>query len=320
MSSPIQSTMPQGQDAQFNPTLRPWLRRVWQDRSIILTGAQQNGREEGSWLVYDRYNDPAETAHTADFADFMRAMNTLWDDHDDVIESLTSQKRDIVPNTFYHFNCHNYDALQHLSTKRIYARTSGWQNSVQVARLVLAEMRATEGVQKFKIKGPGLSEDRCDSVVIWLTSELAVLHLLMVLKRQPGLYSGSVPPGVKQVIAGLGWAEEPPETGAGDQLTVLWNSRTHSYGSYLAGLIFFALEQTSKTGILDDQHGYREFLGRTLLYFGTANVSPTDCHRLRRRNELEHMRAVTNHRLVMHSSIAGDLMTYDYFRNPTRLF
>jgi hypothetical protein len=313
------AAIPQANYTDFNASLRQWLRQVWQRRRNILFGAKTEGRMEGADLIYDLYNDPAKNNKVAGFQDFLQAAVALVNDNSDLLEKCYPQDGEVIPADFYHFEPFGYAMLRPRNRLRVYVHTAGWQASLAVCQVVVDAMRGPEGVTKFKIAGPGFSANRGDSVVVWLTNQLAVDYLIAQLKRSAGLFSGSVPPGVKEVVPGLGWSEEPPETVAGAPLTDLYQLSVHSFGSYLAGLMFFALEQTSMASFRDDDAGYREFLGRLVAIFRDADVDPMECHRLRQPKELEHMRAVANHTLVLHSAIAGDLITLDYFRDHKNL-
>lgn len=286
----------------FHPTLHPWLTAVWRDRVRILAAARQEGQTEGAWQVYDRYNDPTAAA-TDDFATFCQELFYLTTDFP--VECAGQQSGDATD--FFHLEPPGCVVAQ--GKARVYVHTPQpvQVHAIAVARAVLGLMQVNADIVKLKVAGPGLSPARGDTVVIWLKHEFAVKWLLVRLK-DPGVAAhchGPVPPGVRPVADGLGWSLEPPRTD-GDEpmaknLTALWQSHDHSFGTYLAGCIFLALATCGPRG--------DKFLDAVLRYFRAAGVDPMNPHRVTMADsEARHRALITSLALILDGGSAGDLI------------
>lgn len=279
----------------FQPNLRPWLKAVWKGRSGIAAGVRKKGRTEGAWLVYDLYNDP----HNQTSNHFKLFLECISEFQDEYAVSVFPQGGKVVDTDFYHMEPDGYDESK--SKSRIYVSTKGqskgddtfmsqWANALCIAYKVL-ELRSTvTGFQKLKVTGPAMSANRHDNVVIWLTGQPAVEAFLVHMRTDEisQHFGNSTPPGTKQVMPGLAWANEPPTTSPSHKLSTLWGSVQHSFGSYLAGCIFLGLERTwNKTE--------SDFLDAVLKMFEMANVDPENAQSVGvSHSKFQHDQTVTN--------------------------
>ena len=273
----------------------PWLQKVWTDRGKIEQGVRTAGRDEGAWLVYDRYNDPTEDPkETEAWTLFRRDSKRLSREYG--IACNPQRGQGWVPNEFYHFGANPRPGK---GLWRIYAhvREPRAYNWTPAAVYCLHVMKALnlEVIEKFKVAGPGLSKDRGDQIVIWLNSEDAKNSTLASLAQSvAGNLDGSVPAGVKQVQAGLGWGKEPTAAEHGSPaVDEAYGTSNHSFGSFLAGVIYLALEQSWRK--TEDQyvHELTEF-------FLNVGIDPANPHVLRTISweELKHLAGVGNGNVV----------------------
>jgi len=260
--------------AAFQANLKPWIEGVWKTKIHIMQGVREKGRKEGAWRVYDLYNDPA----TQTASHFQLFKECIVEFKDEYKLTVAPQKGKWVENDFYHMEPAGYDPQKDKS--RIYVNVKGqskgddtfmsqWANALCVAYKALDLSATLTGFQKLKVSGPGLSPKRHDNVVIWLTGQQAVEAYLLKMRDENFTrhFGATTPPGTKQVMPGLAWANEPPETAKGHKLSTLWEEVQHSFGSYLAGCIFLGLEQShEKTEPV--------FLDAVLAMFKMAGVDP----------------------------------------------
>lgn len=228
----------------FDRGIVPWLQKVWNDRHTIKAGVLQDGRTDGAWLIYGHYNDP-----TVDPSD-SEAWKLFRQDAKRLIREYGigcgPQTGSVIPHDFYHFGNNPRPGK---GLWRIYAhvrepRAYNWTPTA-VYCLHMMKSLNLEVIEKFKVAGPGMSKDRGDQIVIWLNSEADKNTALESLKQTcANNYDGNVPPGVKQVAAGLGWSKEPAEDHSSPAVDEVWGDSQHSFGSFLAGVIYMALEQS----------------------------------------------------------------------------
>jgi hypothetical protein len=154
-------------------------------------------------------------------------------------------------------------------------------------------------VEKFKVAGPGMSPKRGDQIVAWVNSEAAKDALLKKLQTFSN-FDGTPPPGTKLVSAGLGWSKEPTsEDNGSPAVDEVWGTGSHSFGSYLAGVIYMALEQSwNKT-----EDKYVEELKEFFLNVGIDPAKP-ELLRTISWDQLKQMAGVANAKVVI-SGIGG---------------
>ena len=284
----------------FQLNLQPWLKAVWRDKGLISAGVQQKGRNEGAWMVYDLYNDPSSQAsnHFNLFKECVLEFQTEYE------VTVKPQGSKWVADDFYHMEPKGYDSRN--TKSRIYVNTKGqskgddtfmsqWANALCVAYKVLELRSSVVGFQKLKVTGPEMSAARHDNVVIWLTGQEAVERFLPHLRGEEFSqhYGNSTPPGTKQVMPGLAWANEPPETAQGTPLTKLFGSVLHSFGSYLAGCIYLGLERTWAKK-------ESEYLDAVLKMFEMAKVDPKNAQSVGiSHSKLQHQQQVTNIKAIV---------------------
>jgi hypothetical protein len=246
--------------SRFDVSIVPWLQRVWADRDLIrhevlLEAVPTDARKEGAWQVYERYSDPTRIklrSGNPDWEKFQMTLNTLkwffgipWTGGPDA-------------DSFFHF-------LRGIRQGywRVYAHLADpWADNWElVAKYCLRNMtHGHNDIVEFKVAGPGIKR-RSDQIVIYLVNEPAMERAINDLRSQmPQCFAGSVPPGVKQVVPGLGWSKEPLEAEHGSPaVNEIWNNQTLSFGSYLSAVIYMALEQSWQKTEADYVHELIEF-------------------------------------------------------------
>jgi hypothetical protein len=279
----------------FDKGIIPWLQKVWTDRAAIEQGVRTIGRDEGAWLVYDRYNDPKEDKkETEAWTLFRQDAKRLSKEYG---ITCGPQKGDPWrPNDFYHFGANPRPGK---GLWRIYAhvkepRPYNWTPTAVYCLHMMKTMNL-EVIEKFKVAGPGFSKDRGDQIVIWVNNEDAKNSTLASLAQScAGNYDGQVPAGVKQVQAGLGWSKEPTAADHGSPaVDELYGTDLHSFGSFLAGVIYLALEQSFR--------GSEEnYVNELTEFFLNVGIDPANPHVLRTISweELKHMAGVGNGNVV----------------------
>jgi hypothetical protein len=310
----------------FHSSLHAWLKDVWENRTNILVAARAAGdTKEGMYQVYDLYNAPGKVrVSDRDFDDFIAQCRAYAANNG---FQCSPQNGDWVPGDFYHFERPGQSRRQQAGTvsleNRIYVHTQVplRAHAMPVVKLLLETARGYDGIVKLKVAGPGMNPRRKDTIVIWLQHEIAVQWLLKRMKENAytAHYDGDTPPGVKPVMAGLGYATEPPRVSATHPVFRETGMEAHSFGTYLASGIFMALRTLPKS----KQNDGGAFLAWLLEIFQRIGVNPKAPHQFTlRSNEMGHMAFVANHTLVMHNRIAGDLIVNDHLLNtdPTQPF
>lgn len=308
--------------SDFTPALRPWLQAVWNNAAIVLGSAKKKGHTEGAWLVYDLYNPPGSVKVPDLAADLFRFRLDQYRRIYNEIK-IASQNGKNALDDFYHFD---RKAKTYEPYFRIYARTKkpAHDNAIGLANQVLLLMRSYDGITKFKIAGPGMPEERADSMVIWLPHQIAVSYVLMHMKKEPfaRYYKQEdhcTPYGTKQVKPGLAWAGEPPRTSSNPQhgtynLTAVWRRDNHSFGSYVAGAIYLGLLMITNDFKLARERTINDFLASVLQQFRAATVDANAPHKLVSDKYLQGggNPFIAMHTRVIHSKGAGDLITSDH--------
>lgn len=284
----------------FSPEIRPWLQKVWKEKGQIEQVVRtydkkrglQAGRAEGAGQVYDRYNDPAvNKQETLEFREFMGDAIGLSDSYNIV---LAPQGGEWAPHNFYHFG-ENPRAGKGLWRVYAHVKSPRSKNWMPTAEYCLTLMRKGEerDVEKFKVAGPGMSDNRGDQIVIWVNSEAAKDSMLKQLQTFSN-FDGNPPPGIKQISPGLGWGKEPTaQDNASPAVDEVSGTSNHSFGSYLSGVIYMALEQSWKK----TEDSYVEELTE---FFLNVGIDPAKPHLLRTISwdELKQMAGVTNAKVV----------------------
>jgi HopA1 effector protein family len=282
--------------SRFEPSLSSWLQKVWASRAEIKQDVMlyadepelaRFARKSGANAVYDLYNTSAKVnVDDDDWKRFQARLKVLEDHYH--IPYRTSHG--FVKDSWFSFAVDPSEQ----GSWRIYLRfkdpISKW---VRVALYCLNNVCAhrIKGIVEFKVAGPGLSKERGDHMVIYLKDRKSVDSTLEFLKTDPemsGLFSGNVPAGVKQVAPGLGFsAEIVPRLDDSPAINEVWNNEPLSFGSYLAGVIYMALEQSwDKT----EDH----YVDELLKYFLQLRIDPRHPHLLRSIPEEEFQMMVQN--------------------------
>lgn len=278
--------------SRFDAAIVPWLKTVWKDRAVIEKGVRDRSRQEGAWLIYDRYNDPT----------YLKERVGAWDSFKRHRDKLISkygvrcgpQDGEEVSNDFYHFgnNCRPgkgmWRVYVHVTSRRI-----NWIPVIDYCLSVMTKKKL-EDIEKCKVAGPCMSRDRGDQVVIWVNSEAAKDKTLEDLKKISDRFGGSVPPGVKQVIPGLGWGVEPSGADHGSPaIDEVYEGQGVSFGSYLAAVIYMALEQSW-------HKSEEEYVEEQVQFFLNVGVDPKNPHLLRTYSwdQVKQMTQVSNAKLV----------------------
>jgi hypothetical protein len=266
--------------SQFDPGLQRWLKQVWERRLKIKKNVMKwsdlmdaaFGRKSGANKVYDIYNS-SEKVEVGD---------DLWEIFQCKLEIL--ERRHGIKYTPYPKFCK--DAWFHFVGKspktpvlwRIYLRfvdpLTTWGH---VAQYCLKSMAASNNIVEFKVAGPGLSKERSDHMVIMMKDVKSMDNILDVLRTDPrmsGLFAGSVPAGAKQVAPGVGWAAQPLSLDGSAEMAKLWKDESLSFGSYLSGVIYMALEQSWDK---NEDHYAKELLE----FFHSLGIDPKRPHLLR---------------------------------------
>ena len=298
--------------SRFEARMVPWLRKVWTDRLMIkeevMSTDQAGARKEGAWQVYERYNDPARFRLSDD--------HPAWKEFQLTLKTLTwffgiepSDGRG--PDSFFHF----LNGIRQGSW-RVYAHLAEpWaQNWKLVAEYCLRNMtHGRHDIVEFKVAGPGMSKKRGDQFVIYLADQLAMERALSELRSQiPQCFAGSVPPGVKQLVPGLGWSVEPvAEEHGSPAVNEVWNNETVSFGTYLSAVIYMALEQSW-------QKSEEDYVNELIEFFLNVGIDPANPHLLRTISweQLKQMAAVSNARVVT----SGIAATTTIFTDKTKQF
>jgi hypothetical protein len=278
--------------SKFDRGLARWLKDVWAKRRKIKNGVNDEGRTEGAWLIYDLYNDPnIQKEDTKKWRTFQKAVKSLSKQYGVPVQPQGDEWK---ASEFYHFGP---DRLPDGSGNwRVYCHIKSPQhkNWSPPATYVLKRMQASDTrIAKFKIAGPQMSKKRHDSMVIWVNSEADALSLINDLKtRFADNFTGSPPPSVKQVATGLGWAKEPSEDHSSPGVDEVWGTDNHSFGSYLAGVILMALEQSWDLKEKDYVEEVRQF-------FLNVGINPMNPHQLRTMSweDVKLLAGVANRRL-----------------------
>lgn len=279
----------------FEAGLARWLRAVWAGREKIKKSANEITRTEGAYCVYDLYNNPiASGTDTPQWRAFVKKMGVLKSSFN---VSVYPQNRERVwkPNDFYHFGPEMLAAGQ--GEWRVYAhvkspRGANWE---EPATYLLKLMLGRGGeVAKFKVAGPGMAADRGDQIVVWTNSDRACEVVLKGLSAMAAHFDGRVPPSVCTVLPGLGWAKEPSDRHASPAIDEAMDGTRHSFGSYLAAIIFMGLEQ-SWDGTED------HFVYEVEQFFLNVGVDPLRPHLLRTMSwdDILGLAGLANRRLVV---------------------
>jgi len=257
----------------FEKGLARWLKAVWAKRASIKSSANSDGRTEGAWCVYDCYNNPLSSADdTKEWRDFYQQLVKL---NKEFRVNIAAQEGKMVPNDFFHFGPAALAKGQ--GEWRVYAHVKTPRNDhwVEPATFLLKQMNAGgSGIAKFKVVGPGMAPDRGDQIVVWTNSDLACKAVLEGFTKMAGHFDGKVPPSVSTVVAGVGWAKEPNSDHASPAIDEVWGSPQHSFGSYLSGIIYMALEQSWDND--EDRYVYE-----VEQFFLNVGVNPQQPHLLR---------------------------------------
>lgn len=281
--------------SRFDPAIVPWLKEVWKLRKDIKLDAETISRKMGAIRVYWLYSGPdAEgtmNSSEQDFLDFQGELRALvWFFH---IPFTWVGK--LAPDAFFHFLTPGGSA----GSRRIYARVKPPRdkNWTEVARFCLRNMtHGRKDITEFKVAGPAAASTRPDQIVIYLEDQKAVETVIEEMQvKMPGWFEGSLPPGVKCVTSGLGWSAEPTANEHGSPaVDEIWKGETLSFGSYLAAVIYMALEQ-SWAG--NDEN---KFVEELITFFLNVGVDPARPHLLRTISwtELKQMAAVSNAKIV----------------------
>src|SRR4051812_10652766 len=157
--------------ADFYPSLALWLRKVWENRSDIIYNAlsnDKNSMKAGVVEIYRLYNpSTAFEVNDAICEHFINAAIALEEAYDFI--EIQPQSGEWERNTFYQF-CRKIPPVLN-KPFRIYMRVrEPEKNAIKIAGVLLEWM--TEGnlgnkIASFKIVGPGVNQERADSVVIW---------------------------------------------------------------------------------------------------------------------------------------------------------
>lgn len=152
-----------------------------------------------------------------------------------------------------------------------------------MAAMVLYKYRYGPGrpdpnIVKGKIAGPGMDPDRPDRAIVWFKNDRARWAFTKgLLEFMPECaFRDDLAPGIQRVAPGVGWAGEPPESGKADEITTIWRSQKHSYGSYIAGALFLALEDVR----FGAGHGRADFLDRVRDRFRALGISQMQPYRI----------------------------------------
>ncbi|RVT82659.1 hypothetical protein DXV76_15575 [Rhodobacteraceae bacterium CCMM004] len=307
----------------FMPSLAGWVRNVWTTRAKIKAESDRQGNEdvqdlvdkgdaaarfrftefrdiEGTWQIYELYNDPGTvTVSNVELRAFLKRCRALAKRYGLRYAAQGGAK---VADTFYHFNPRGgYGRIDY----RVYARAKAplSRHACHLANAVAFKMGDIPGIQKFKISGPGMTADRGDGLVVYLSDEASTMTLLEYLGRTcTRHFSGAVSPAVKQVQDGLGWAKEPPDPGK-DHPLANHPDNAYSFGSYLAALIYVALKRTYFASMSTREDA---FVAEVARVFEAGNVDPKNPHRpCASKEELEQLQALANGALVRDAAING---------------
>lgn len=290
--------------SQFDPALASWLQKVWKERVSIQ-------REMISqWVLIAKLKkeegnegfDPAASARKMGADEIYGFYNPGTDDKPgnegwamfELMLDLLKRRHGIEWETSNGWISDSWFAVKREFGNhkwRIYLRfvepLTGWG---RVAQYCLQDMDR-KGVVEFKVAGPGISKQRGDHMVIWLKDDKSIDSMLQSLKADRLMacrFSGSVPPGVKQVAPGLGYSAEPDSVQDPSPLIEkLYKRNCVSFGEYLAGVIFLALEQ-SWNGNEND------YVEKLLDMFLHLRIDPKQPHLLRNISEEEFRLIVKN--------------------------
>jgi hypothetical protein len=285
--------------ADFDQTLQPWLKAVWEKRLAILH-AGNKARE----AVYALYS-------AADVVDKTSNVTLLRGIYQGKAEASGFRLKDqIDPDTkvvgYYHFE--RVKPSLEPKAYRIYLnfqpaeKLRGASPRTALLEAILSKAKTEKGIAKLKMAVPN-QPARKDKFVIWLHDESAVKRVLKEMEADFTKHcSGDTPPGVKAVSPGVGWACEPPETAPEDEVSQESGSTIHSFGTYLTSIICLALrscEQQAKA--TDAQPG--DFLGKLLALFTKFGINPKAPHLLgKTETESEAMSKELDHRVTMANS------------------
>jgi hypothetical protein len=186
---------------------------------------------------------------------------------------LCPQTGQEIPNDFYHFL-----PVPRVggAAYRIYIHTTQRVTTcaLPIISMIVDLMQVRPGLDEVKVAGPGMAAARRDTIVIYIRDEMLVPWMIRQLRTSnyAGYAVDPVPSGTKRVHTGISWAEEPPLTQVGDAsgLTEIYNARQHSYGSYLAGCIYRALQR--------NPNSQEQFLDFVILTMRAAKIEPNKSH------------------------------------------
>lgn len=236
--------------------------------------ARLRGIEEGAWQIYDRYNAPGNQ-NAPHFLQFMVAAKAIVRRANRRGQGmrLIPQGGQEISDDFYHFiPVPSVGGAAY----RIYIHTAQpvTMRALPIISMIVDLMKVRPGLNAVKVAGPGMAAARRDTIVIYIRDEMLVPW--MVRQLRTGAYAGyavdPVPSGTKRVHTGISWAEEPPLTqyGDGSHLSEIWRTNQHSYGSYIAGCLYRALQSNPTTQAI--------FLDRVIIAMRDAKVEPTNPH------------------------------------------
>ena len=121
--------------------------------------------------------------------------------------------------------------------KRVYIHASSIANALNVLERLIPRLFLDGQFQKIKIAGPG-GQDRLDQLVAYCETDASVERMLTAIgKLDRSWFAAGVPRVVKEVMDGVGIADEPPT------MTVLYETPADSFGFFISQLIYLALTE-----------------------------------------------------------------------------
>jgi HopA1 effector protein family len=282
----------------FHLTLRPWLQSVWNKRLEILDSVTeiaeflpegQTVSRLGSDEVYSLYQPGEDRKKHQDFEQFTEQCVAIGKSTG-IEPSIASNASD-----WFHFKGKEWWGSE---SHRIYVHTKRPVNehALPVVRLTLQALKQMDEFRSLKVAGPGMSADRKDTILVYMGSKAAVKLALAKMQTTEftAHYESDTPAAVKQVIPGLGYAENPPTIGEAHHIfKESGNQSGHSFGSYLASAIFWALRS-----VPEGNNEMSAFLDCVIAAFEFIGVNPKKPHVLSRSGpEVKHLEILSNHKI-----------------------
>jgi hypothetical protein len=271
----------------FDPALYEFAMKAWNDRTSIRNFEDIYGMYAASPIPHERFASQPGQIRT--LRSFLRRLLGIDGRVTIELQSSNASFAAVAMNypgrtpaqptgamlwdDFYH--CSRPDFDHERIRKRVYMHASSVTNALNVLERLIPRLFLDRELQKIKIAGPG-GQDRLDQLVAYCETDASVGRMLTAIGTLDRTwFAAGVPRVVKEVMDGVGIADEPPT------VTVLYETPADSFGVFISQLIFLALTEKP---VPETEDRYLESLIDTL---ERAWMNPKEPHLHTRRTSVE---------------------------------